>query len=103
MTKIDLPPVAWTDTDMRNFVEVEFRLAPEFSILHAEVAGDFSAWVPWSMRGHADGGYSLSLLLERGRCWRYRFLLDSTRWMNDPRAFDFVADSRGGMVSVVQT
>lgn len=103
MTRIDLPQAAWTDTDTRNFVEVEFRLAPEFSTRHAEVAGDFSAWVPWSMPTRADGGYSLSLLLERGRSWRYRFLVDSTRWMNDPRAFDFVADNRGGMVSVLQT
>ena len=61
----------------------------------AEVAGDFSAWAPLAMVRDATGAFHLSLLLDRDRRWRYRFLLDDDRWINDPTAASFVDGPNG--------
>jgi hypothetical protein len=76
---------------------------PELDCGYADLAGDFTAWAPFSMDPVPGGGFRLNLRLERGRRWRYRFLLDGVRWTSDPYASEFVTDANGGVVSVLHT
>lgn len=48
-----------------------------------------------------DGMFIAEVELERGRAYRYRFLLDGERWENDPRAHHYEANEFGGDDSVV--
>jgi hypothetical protein len=83
--------------------KVVFRLPPEFGARVVEVAGDFSAWAPVAMIGDEHRGFSLELELDRGRRWRYRFLLDGENWLNDPGADMFVTGPNGSPASALQT
>ena len=82
---------------------VTLRVPAEFACCHAEVAGDFTAWAPVVMCREPAGDYSLTVRLPRGRLWQYRFLVDGDRWINDPRADDYVSRADGGAASVLQT
>lgn len=76
--------------------ECDHRLAVRFHVPAtlgaqvAEVAGDFSAWAPLAMVRDVTGAFHLVVQLDRGRRWRYRFVLDGDRWINDPAAHAFV-------------
>jgi hypothetical protein len=67
------------------------------------VAGDFSAWAPIAMARDPGRCFWLGLQLEAGHRWRYRFLLDGERWMNDPGASEFVNGPNGAAASVLET
>jgi hypothetical protein len=82
---------------------VTFRLSAEFGAAVAEVAGDFSAWAPLAMLPDGRGGFRLDLGLDGGRQFRYRFLLDGERWINDPLASDFIAGPNGSAASMIVT
>ena len=86
-----------------SLAAVTFRLSKGCAADVVEVAGDFSAWAPIAMGRDADDGFTLDLRLEAGRRWRYRFLLDGERWMNDPDATEFVIAPDGAAISVLQT
>ena len=52
----------------------------------------------------ADGNrYCIALRLPCGRAWRYRFLVDGDRWMNDLTADDYVLGPNGEAMSVRYT
>jgi hypothetical protein len=87
----------------RGLTTIVFFLPAEFGGRYADVAGDFSAWAPFSMEPRSTGGFWLGLRLERGARWRYRFLLDGERWMNDPNACEFWTCPNGRTVSVLHT
>jgi hypothetical protein len=89
-----------SDADLTTIV---FSVAPELGRRYVDVAGDFTAWAPLAMDPLSDGGFSLSLRLEPGRRWRYRFLLDGEHWMNDPNACEFGTCPTSGAVSVLHT
>ncbi len=64
---------------------VTFTLDPRVSAQTAAVCGE---WNDWSadvgvMRRDAEGGFSLTVGLEAGRTYRFRYLLDRARWDND--------------------
>jgi hypothetical protein len=82
---------------------VTFRVPADFGAAVAEVAGDFSAWVPLAMLHDGSGGFHLDVVLDRGRHFRYRFLLDGEQWINDPRAGRFSAGPNGSPASVIVT
>ena len=84
-------------------VRVVVTLCPGYSACSVEVAGDFSAWAPIAMVPDAAGRFSLELVLRTGRRWRYRFLLDGERWINDPQAPDFVPGPNGSPASALST
>ena len=83
---------------------VELHLPAELTPRGAQVAGDFTAWTPISMPPSADGNhYCIALRLPCGRAWRYRFLVDGDRWMNDLTADDYVLGPNGEAMSVRYT
>ena len=63
-------------------------------------------WNEWSadadvMRRDAEGGFSVTVGLDAGRAYRFRYLLDGQRWDNDWAADAYVRNDFGGDDSVV--
>ena len=82
---------------------VTFTLDPRVGAQTAAVCGEWNDWSPSTdvMRRDADGGFSVTVELEAGRIYRFRYLLDGQRWDNDWAADAYVPNSFGGDNSVV--
>ena len=86
-----------------GFVKVTFTL-PRAEAVTVHVMGDFNDWRPVHATNRTqDGGWRLTVELERERAYQYRYLLDGTVWANDPAAEQSVANPYGGENSVVAT
>ena len=84
-------------------VRVGFSLPAEIEAERAAVCGDFTGWKPdKSMKRGKDGRWQTSVALDAGRSYRFRYLLDGTRWENDWAADAYVPNPFGGDDSVVQ-
>ncbi len=82
---------------------VTFTLDPRVGAQTVAVCGE---WNDWSadvdvMRRDPEGEFSLTVDLEVGRTYRFRYLLDGERWDNDWAADAYVPNSFGGDDSVV--
>ena len=53
------------------------------------------------MHRDAEGGFSLTVALDAGRAYRFRYLLDDQRWENDWAADAYLPNSFGGDDSIV--
>src|SRR5438046_2381781 len=84
-------------------VAVTFEVDPAVNAQHATLCGEFNEWSPDShpMARREDGGFTLTLELEPGRSYRFRYFLDSERWENDWAADDYVPNEFGGDDSLV--
>jgi len=90
-------------TDATGKASVTFTLDPAVGAKRAAVCGE---WNKWSKRGHVmqrdtAGGFSLTVELEPGRAYRFRYLLDGERWENDWAADAYVPNEFGSDDSVV--
>jgi hypothetical protein len=69
------------------------------------VAGDWNNWDSESQRlaktGRGDE-WSIELELESGKEYRYQFVIDGERWINDPSARMQVEDGFGGVNSILE-
>jgi len=54
------------------------------------------------MKRRKDGSFYLTISLTPGRSYRFRYLLDDTRWENDWAADQYVPNDFGSEDSVVQ-
>ena len=82
---------------------VTFTLDPRVGAQTVAVCGE---WNDWSadvdfMRRDPEGEFCLTVDLEVGRTYRFRYLLDGERWDNDWAADAYVPNSFGGDDSVV--
>ena len=75
------------------------RLMQDFACL----CGDFNDWddADHPMERSADGGFALTLELETGRLYHFRYLLDEVRWENDWAADRYEPNTFGSEDSVV--
>ena len=82
---------------------VTFTLDPGVGAQTAAVCGEWNDWSAGAdvMRRDAEGGFSLTVDLDAGRAYRFRYLLDDQRWENDWAADSYLANSFGGDDSVV--
>ena len=82
---------------------VTFTLDPGVGAQTAAVCGEWNDWsaVAGVMRRDAEGGFSVTVDLDAGRAYRFRYLLDGQRWDNDWAADAYVRNSFGGDDSVV--
>jgi 1,4-alpha-glucan branching enzyme len=78
--------------------KVRFSLPADVNAERAVVCGEFNDWSPTAhrMRRFKDGRFVINIPLDRGREYRYRFLLDDERWTNDPAAEALVPNRYGG-------
>ena len=82
---------------------VTFTVDPGVGAQTAAVCGDWNGWLTDAdvMRRDAEGGFSLTVELEAGRAYRFRYFLDGQRWDNDWAADAYLPNSFGGDDSVV--
>ncbi|MGO9671415.1 MAG: isoamylase early set domain-containing protein [Streptosporangiaceae bacterium] len=80
---------------------VTFTLDPAVGAETAAVCGEWNDWAARVMRRDADGGFSLTVDLQAGQAYRFRYLLDGQRWDNDWAADAYVPNTYGGDDSVV--
>ena len=79
--------------------KVTFVLSPE-TVAGAEegvLLGEFNDWTPgkgYSLKKTKGGGLSVSVSLEAGRSYQYRYLLNDGRWVNDSNALRYIYDDR---------
>lgn len=83
--------------------QVTFTLDGAVDAMSAAVCGEFNNWFGdgHSMDRAPDGSFSLTVELDAGRSYRFRYLLDGSRWENDWAADDYVPNAFGGDDSVV--
>ena len=69
------------------------------------VVGDFNAWNQNAhpMHRNGNGNWQITLELEAGREFQFRYLVDGQRWYNDWEADSYVPNPYGGKNSVVVT
>ena len=82
---------------------VTFILDPGVGAQTAAVCGEWNDWSAGAdvMRRDAEGGFSLTVDLDAGRAYRFRYLLDGERWENDWAADAYLPNSFGGDDSVI--
>ena len=82
---------------------VTFTVDPRAGAQAAAVCGEWNGWSAGAdvMRRDAEGGFSVTVELDAGRAYRFRYLLDGQRWDNDWAADAYVANDFGGDDSVV--
>jgi len=84
-------------------VRVGFSLPAQVQADRASVCGEFTQWGPGKpMKRGKDGRWQVSVALETGRSYRFRYLLDGSRWENDWAADDYVPNPFGEDDSVVK-
>jgi 1,4-alpha-glucan branching enzyme len=75
---------------------------PERALL-AALAGEFNGWSTSAtpMNPLKGGGFSVTLSLDAGREYRFRYVLNDHLWVNDPAADKYVLNEFGEENSVL--
>ena len=69
----------------------------------ASVAGDFNGWDADANPAKITKGIaSVSVVLEPGRSYQYKFVIDGVRWENDPEADSYISNEFGDANSIVE-
>ena len=81
----------------RDVVEVTFRLPAVCGAERACVVGEFNDWSTEAhpMRREGDE-FLLRIPLKAGATYRFRYLVDGSRWQNDWAAHAYVPNEFGG-------
>ena len=68
------------------------------------VTEEFNNWSPDAapMKRRTNGGFSITLDLEKGRSYRFRYLIDGCKFENDWRADRYESNPYGSEDSVVE-
>lgn len=95
----------------KDFVEVGGKLIARVTFtlpdsLWADaiyLVGDFNQWNRTShpLQRERDGGWRITVDLETGRIYQFRYLRDGLEWMNDNQSDAYVANPYGSDNSVV--
>jgi 1,4-alpha-glucan branching enzyme len=82
---------------------VEFRLPADVGAGHAWLCGEFNDWSRdgTPMVAQEDGSLSVTVELEPGESYRFRYYLGDERWENDWAADAYVDNEFGGSDSLV--
>lgn len=83
--------------------KVTFDVPAQAGAAGAHLCGEFNDWSQTAtpMTRRKDGAFQVTLALEPGRAYRFRYLLDGARWENDWAADDYVPNGYGDDDSVV--
>lgn len=82
---------------------VTFKTPVEVEAHTIDLCGEFNQWEPGShsMKKLKDGSFSLTVVLDAGHEYRFRYLLDGERWENDWAADGYLANNYGSEDSIV--
>ena len=88
----------------RKSCRVTFELPSEINAQSVCICGEFNAWdiSAHPMKRRKDGSFTLTIPLKPGKAYRFRYLLDGTRWENDWSADAYLPNAFGSDDSVVQ-
>ncbi len=88
----------------RKTCTVMFILPDKVNAKKAALHGDFTNWdeKPLAMRHYKDGKFKVSVTLEAGKSYRFRYLLDGERWENDWDADSYKPNEFGSEDSIVE-
>ena len=87
-----------------KMVTVDFVVPAAVGGTFADLVAEFVAWVPLPMARRDDGSFHTRIRLAACEEWKYRFLVDGDRLINDWDADDYVIDAdAGGCFSLVRT
>lgn len=79
--------------------KVSFKIAKNDAnnAKQAALVGDFNNWSENShpFKALKDGSFSITIELETGHNYQFRYLLDGTTWINDNEADSFQANGFG--------
>jgi len=69
------------------------------------IVGEFNNWDESkdSLKKFKNGNFKISMDLETGKEYEYKYLIDGEHWLNDSEADKFVSNSFAGENSVVST
>ena len=83
---------------------VTFDLTPEAKATSASLCGEFNDWKSTAnkMKLRKDGRFSTTISLPAGQAYRFRYLLDDSRWENDWAADGYVPNGFGSEDSLIQ-
>ncbi len=87
-----------------SLCRVTFKLPAEVHSDSASLVGEFNEWSTEAtpMRKLKNGDFSVTLSLETGRTYRYRYLLDVDRWDNDRDADGYIGNEFGTEDSIIK-
>ncbi len=70
---------------------------------HVHIVGEFNNWSTRQspMKRLKDGAFTLTLNLETGRGYQFRYLVDNENWINDPAADAYVPSGFSGSENAV--
>ena len=87
-------------------VAVTFEMPASIWADSVYLAGDFNEWNSQShplKQRRSDEGWEITLELDAGRAYQFRYLVNGSDWHNDWKADDYVPNPFGGDNSVVKT
>jgi len=84
-------------------VDVTFRMPPLDGVVELYLCGDFNDWHKSGapLRPQPDGSWAVTLTLELGKSYRFRYFDNQARWHNDWEADAYVPNEFGTEDSVV--
>ena len=90
-------------TKTKKKCRVTFKYPNQEHADSAVLAGDFNSWstTDMPMNKLKDGSFFVTISLEAGRSYKFRYVLDNTAWVNDPEADEYAANEHGESNSVV--
>ena len=82
---------------------VTFQLPGELEAQTVHLCGEFNEWSTTShpLKRRKDGGFGIEVSLKPGASYRFRYLLDGERWVNDEAADGYAPNPYGDDDSVV--
>jgi len=103
--KAEPPGIKKKYLESRNICEVTFRLLSEASrgARKVSVVGDFNNWEKEAtpLAKQENGDFIITLELDAGKEYRFRYLIDGHRWENDWHADKYVKSPYDAEDSVV--
>ncbi len=87
-----------------KFCVVTFKIKPEEQYSKIELLGDFNDWKPGKhvLKKRKDGYFSVTVYLEKGNKFRFRYLADEKKWLDDDSPDDKVPNKFGTFDNVVE-
>jgi len=89
-----------------NKLIIRFELPAAIWADSVDLVGDFddcNETLHPLMRDRVDGTWYITLELERGKEYQFRYLVNGQEWHNDWQADDYVPNPYGGVCSIVST
>lgn len=87
--------------ETKNYTKVTFELEHLADAELVEVLGDFNEWQPEAMTKYKNGKHKLTVDLDKGQEYQFRYRIDGERWENDDQADDYAPNEFGEKNSVV--